>query len=161
MQLLTLPRKYFVSLGSELKTLIMNIWTVHIKGYNILLDLQCRIPREAGSNFTQEPLILTDALGRVTPIHLELFNTWNVLDSVLEARFKDVPGEGKISHKEYALQDRTSQQDVERTAPFEASFLPDRRIDMTVVFKQQHAFRESCPSCLKESCQDFSKGCTW
>ena len=63
--------------------------------YNILRDLQTRVPPEFEPCWIQEPLMLTDALGRVAPVHLELINNWHVLESVLVARFRNIPGGAK------------------------------------------------------------------
>jgi hypothetical protein len=60
--------------------------------YKVLLDVQSRIPREFKPCWIQEPVMLTDALGRVAPIHIELVNSWEVFDSVLTARFINLPG---------------------------------------------------------------------
>jgi hypothetical protein len=140
---------------------MMRIWTLNFRSYNILLDLQTRVPREFEPCWIQEALILTDALGRVAPIHLELINSWHVLESVLTARFKNIPGERKVMLGEYALQDGRSLRDIERSQPFEASFLPGRRVHMSMIFKQSYSLKRSCPSCRLETKEDNSIGTTW
>ena len=106
------------------------------------------MPREFGPCWIQEPVTLTDAFGRVAPVHLELINSWEVLDSVLMARFRDGPGERKIREKQFTLEDRTSMMDIDRKASFETSFFPGRSIDMAIVFKQTHLpLGQSCPGC--------------
>lgn len=127
------------------------IWSLNFRSYNILLQLQTRVPPEFESCWIQEPLILTNALGRIAPVHLELINSWDVLESVLEARFRNIPGERKITRREYVLQDRSSQLDIERSASFESSFLPGRKIDMSMVFKQGPSTGASCPGCGMEA----------
>jgi hypothetical protein len=159
---LSLVRKHFFELGAELKAFMARIWTLNFRNYKILLDLQARVPREFGPCWIQEPLILTDALGRVAPVHLELINSWDVLESVLAARFRNIPGEQKISRKEYALQDRSSSQDIERTAPFEASFFPGRKVDMSMLFsRSNNANSTSCPGCGMESGRDGGTASIW
>ena len=143
--------KYFFTLGAELKAFMARIWTLNFRSYNILLDLQTRVPREFGPCWIQEPLILTDALGRVALVHLELINTWEVLESVLAARFQNIPGERKVRDKEYALMDGGSLKDIERSSSFETSFFPGRRVDMSIVFKQGHAVIALCPGCKTHS----------
>jgi hypothetical protein len=108
-------RNYFITLGANLKSLMGKIWTLSFKTYNIVVDLQSRIPKELGPCWIQEPVILTDALDRVAPIHLELINSWGVFDSVLAARFIDLPGEGKIARREYAIHEQNLERDVQRT----------------------------------------------
>jgi len=155
---LILPRKYFFTLGAELKAFMAIIWTLSFQSYKIILDLQTRIPREFEKCWIQEPLILTDALGRVAPIHLELINSWDVLESVLTARFKNIPGGQKVKQGEYALQDRRSLNLIEKNQAFEASFLPGLRVDMSMIFKQSHILARSCPGCQLESKEDNSVG---
>ncbi len=154
-------RKYFFGLGAELKAFMIRIWTLNFRSYNILLDLQTRVPREFEPCWIQEPLILTDAIGRVAPVHLELINSWEVLESVLAARFRNIPGEKKIKQKEYALQDRGSLRDLERSTPFEACFMPGGRVDMTMIFQGRQGPRNSCPGCGKESERMQSVAAIW
>lgn len=137
------------------------IWTLNFRSYNILLDLQTRVPREFEPCWIQEPLVLTDALGRVAPVHLELINSWEVLESVLAARFRNIPGEQKVRKKEYVLSDRGSQQDIERNDSFITCFLPGRRIDMSMVFKQVSSSKATCPACKMVSAEEGSVATTW
>lgn len=138
------------------------VLTLNFRNYNVLVDLQTRVPREFGPCWIQEPLILTDALGRVAPVHLELINSWEVLDSVLSARFRNIPGEQKVSRKEYALQDRNSSRDIKRTTRFEACFFPGRKVDMSMVFNRGYNGRStSCPGCKMESGQNSGTASVW
>jgi hypothetical protein len=128
--------------------------------YRILLDLQTRVPREFGPCWIQEPLTLTDALGRVAPIHLELVNSWDVFEAVLEARFLNFPGEEKIKSGEYAISHGASEQDLERTQAFETAFLPGRRIDMCMLFRE-YGSNNSCPGCGQKNESPESTATTW
>ncbi|CZR63443.1 uncharacterized protein PAC_13340 [Phialocephala subalpina] len=141
---------YLRTLGTELKNFMTNIWTLSFGSYGILLDLQTRVPREFGPCWIQEPLTLTDALGRVAPIHLELINSWEVFEAVLEARFLNFPGDRKIKRREYAISDGSSEQDLVRPQSFASAFLPGRCIDMCVLFQEQES-GNSCPGCGQTS----------
>jgi hypothetical protein len=154
-------RRYFFTLGAELKAFMARIWTLNFRSYSILLDLQTRVPREFQPCWIQEPLILTDALGRVAPVHLELINSWDVLESVLAARFQNIAGERKIKRREYALQDRGSLNDIDRNAPFDVCFLPGRRVDMTMIFKETQPQTVSCPGCGMAATQTDPTGSNW
>ena len=46
--------------------------------YNAVLDLHARIPAQLDKCWTQDPVILEDALKRVTPFHLEFIDSWEV-----------------------------------------------------------------------------------
>lgn len=94
-------------------------------------------------------------------MHLELINTWYVLESVLAARFQNIPGERKVKQGEYALQDRLSMRDIERSQPFEASFFPGRKVDMSIVFNRRQPAGNSCPGCKVESKSDRATATTW
>ncbi len=150
-------RNHFVTLGANLKSLMGKIWTLSFKTYNIVVDLQSRIPKQIGPCWIQEPVILTDPLGRVAPIHLELINSWDVFDRVLAARFIGLPGEGKIARREYAIHDQNLERDIQRTQPFTACLLPGSRLDMMLMFQNKKESsdtrRNSCPSC-----KTYSKG---
>lgn len=155
-------RKYFMSLGADLKAFMRRIWILSFRSYNILLDLQTRVPPEFAQCLTQEPVILTDAIGRVAPVHLELVNSWEVLESVLAARFRNIPGgERKIKHKEYALQDRKSLKDLDRDVSFESCFMPGGNVDMAMIFQGGQSWRNSCPSCGKGSEHRQSVAVIW
>ena len=120
-------RNYFGTLDANLKSLMRNIWTLNFMTYSVVIDLQSRIPKEFGLCWIQEPVIPTDALGRVASIRLELINSWEVFDSVLALRFIDLPGEGKVARREYAIYEQNLERDVQQTQPFTACFLPGRR----------------------------------
>ena len=46
--------------------------------YNAVLEIQARMPAQLDKCWTQDPVILVDALGRVTPFHLEFIDSWEV-----------------------------------------------------------------------------------
>ena len=46
--------------------------------YTAVVSLQTSIPAQIERCWSQEPATLEDALGRVTPVHLELLDSWEV-----------------------------------------------------------------------------------
>ena len=46
--------------------------------YNAVISLQARIPAQLDRSWTQEPVLLEDALGRVTRFHLEFIDCCEV-----------------------------------------------------------------------------------
>ena len=46
--------------------------------YKAVVSLQTSIPGRLERCWSQEPAILEDALGRVTPVHLEFLDCWEV-----------------------------------------------------------------------------------
>ena len=46
--------------------------------YTAVVSLQNSIPAQLERCWSQEPATLEDALGRVTPVHLEFLDSWEV-----------------------------------------------------------------------------------
>lgn len=69
---------YLQSIGCQLLTTVRKIWSMNILTYQTLLTVQSRLPAQLDRCWTQEPATLRDALGRVTPIHLDFLETWEV-----------------------------------------------------------------------------------
>ena len=70
-----------------------------------------------------------------------------VFDAVLEARFRQCPGHRKITRKEYSLRFDTQTKEIERTIDFRRSFLPGRRVEMSMVFEASRLKFNICPGC--------------
>ena len=45
-----------------------------------LVSLQTRIPAQLDRSWTQDPVVLSDALGRVSQFHLDFIDSWEVHD---------------------------------------------------------------------------------
>lgn len=118
---------------------------------NAIVSLQACIPAQLNRTWTQDPVMLEDALGRVTPFHLEFIDSWEVLESVLEARFRQLPGHRKIKRKEYVLRANFSNKDVDSSSiAFNRCFLPGQHYDMSMIFNAARA-QNSCPACLLDT----------
>ena len=46
--------------------------------YSAVVALQARIPPQLDRFWTEEPVMLEDALGRITRFHLEFIDSWEV-----------------------------------------------------------------------------------
>lgn len=68
------------NLGAELVFFMQKIWNINILTYKAIVTLQSRLPPQLERCWTQEPVTLRDALGRVTPVHLEFIESWEVRD---------------------------------------------------------------------------------
>ena len=51
---------------------------INLLTYKAVISLQTSIPAQLERCWSQEPAILEDALGRVTPVHLEFLDSWEV-----------------------------------------------------------------------------------
>lgn len=133
--------------------------------YNAVISLQTSIPAQLERCWTQEPATLEDALGRVTPVHLEFLDSWEVswktplslytkksdiskaFEAVLEVRFRKLPGHRKIKQREYALRAKALDRDLEQSLAFNRCFLPGQRVDMSMIFDGGLGALSSCPGC--------------
>ena len=76
-------------LGLEVDPLADNLVgsrKVNFLTYKAVISLQTSIPTQLERCWTQQPAILEDALGRVTPLHLEFLDSWEVSWSSLVRR---------------------------------------------------------------------------
>ena len=110
-----------------------------------LLEQQ-NIPQKLDKTWTQEPMILDDALGRIFPIHLEFINSWESFLFVLSGHFKCIPGNDKISRKEFLLH-RQAGKCIDFDLPWSEAFVPGVTVTMGVVFSRRRVARSSCPLC--------------
>lgn len=138
---------YFRSLGAELLSFMLKMWRINSMTYDVVVSLQARIPAQLNRSWTQEPATLEDALGRVTPFHLEFIDSWEAFESILEVRFRKRPGHRKVKRKEYALRSSFINKDVDDSIAFNRCFLPGQHYDMSMVFNAARV-QNSCPACL-------------
>ncbi|KAF8864077.1 hypothetical protein BDZ45DRAFT_52589 [Acephala macrosclerotiorum] len=69
----------------------------------------------------------------------------------------------KAKRREYTLQEHSTKQEISRSRHWKSAFLPDQRIDMSLIFdsKEQSSMGTSCPSCkvFSEDSQDSEIQC--
>lgn len=66
---------------------------------------------------------------------------------MLEVRFRQMPGHGKVQRKEYALESDRTNQDIDNALAFRRWFLPGQEVDMSMVFDDFVRRTTSCPGC--------------
>ena len=141
--------------------------TINYRTYNAVVALQARIPAQLDRTWTQDPVTLEDALGRVSRFHLEFIDSWEVgstkfavcrdikltikvFYTTLEARFQKLPGHRKIKRKEYTLRSKFIDKDVDTSLDFNRCFLPGQHYEMSMIFNSGIP-RNSCPSCFLDT----------
>lgn len=134
----------------QLQRLLVQVLESNMKIYSAVLqmqELQAAIPPQVDR---QQPIVFEDALGRVSPFHIEFINSFIAFQAVLEARFGNMPGLKKVQSLEYAMQDTISKEGLDLSKPWTSIFLPGRKIVMSMVFERPKML-SSCPGCLKEN----------
>jgi hypothetical protein len=80
------------------------IFAMNVVTFRIVAEIRASLPNHSERSLIQEPFILEDAIGRITPVHLQFIASWDAFDSVLEKRFQNVQGHEKVLSKDFVLQ---------------------------------------------------------
>ena len=124
-----------------------------------LQQLQDSLPPQV---LLQQPVIFTDALDRIAPIHLDWISTWDAFLAVLELRFAHL-GYNKIKRREFALQATGSRKDLLLTRSIGKCLMPGQYVDMSMVFQDQagEQLSNTCPHCQKCCVGTTDSETTW
>ena len=148
-----LTLNWFQRFGAEMKEMMVRIININLATYNTVLSIQRVISGGLQRSLNHEPFILEDAIGRMSPVHMQFINSWDALDAVLELRFRKIQGYAKVKRLEYTFQEHSTKRVISRTRNWEGAFIPGQRIDMSLIFdfKDPSAVRTTCPSCKMAS----------
>ncbi|EGD88635.1 hypothetical protein H112_03554 [Trichophyton rubrum D6] len=144
----------------DVRLVMMEAFDMNMKVYRMALDLQksqaqphvdYEAPALPPQIERQRPVELEDAHGRVTPFHVEFINSFEALQAVLEARFRNVPGWKKVKNMEYVMKESNSKRQLNFKAPWESVFLPGRSVTMSMVFWMPPPSGLRCLGCQLES----------
>lgn len=143
-------------LGSELKSLMHRVVATNIATYHAVVSLQSVLPSRLERTLIEEPFILEDPIGRIAPVHLQFVTSWDAFNSILEIRFRNLQGFKKIKNKQYELQEKATQRDIDQSRAWERAFLPGQRIEMSFVFRNDESSTKdanttTCPGCQAPS----------
>jgi hypothetical protein len=146
--------EWFRQLGSELKAMMNKIFRTSIATYEAVVSIQRVLPSHLERSMFREPFILEDAIGRVSPVHMDFINSWEAFDAILRLRFQNFQGFRKVQNKEYVLQEHATKREIKRTRPWDCAFLPGQRVDMSLVFMMKASAEQpdeipstNCPNC--------------
>ncbi|KAF1957422.1 hypothetical protein CC80DRAFT_592691 [Byssothecium circinans] len=138
----------------DLQSIMRTVLETNMKIYGMVLEmqkhLQIRLPPQVER---QQPVHFEDALGRISPFHVEFICSFEAFQAVLEVRFRDVHGFKKVKNMEYAMQDSKSKRAMDfRRKPWTSLFLPGRKVNMSMVFRNvPRQSMSCCPGCGTEN----------
>lgn len=124
-------------LCTQIKTTVTKILFVNIATYKAVLALQNLLPSHLERSLINEPFVLEDAIGRMSPVHLQFISSWAAFEAVLETRFRGIQGYEKVVNGHWTLQDHTTGRDISRKSCWEGAFLPGQRVDMSLLFERE------------------------
>jgi hypothetical protein len=139
-------------LGSELKSLMRGAIAVNFATYRAVIRLQTSLPSRLEGGLIEEPVLLEDPLGRIAPVHLQFVTSWDAFNSVLELRFENMQGHGKMKQRDYGLQDGGDGKEIEQSRPWQRAFLPGQKVEMSFIFHREEGMNDgsesvTCPGC--------------
>ncbi|CAI6337902.1 unnamed protein product [Periconia digitata] len=139
-------------LVSEWTSLLRRVIAMNIATYRAFLKIQSALSSCRERVLIEEPLTLEDAIGRITPIHLQFVRSWDAFNAVLEIRFRNMEGHTKVKKQQYKLQDKVTKRDILPGKSWDGVFFPGQRVEMSFIFDQDGNRTEStCPSCQASS----------
>ncbi|KAF2678413.1 hypothetical protein K458DRAFT_394952 [Lentithecium fluviatile CBS 122367] len=125
----------------------------HILEIKATVQMQRNLPPQV---LLQQPVILHDAVGRISPFHLEFINSAKALKAVLKVRFQNV-GLRKIIANEYGLRDANKQTDIDLFRSWETVFLPGQHVEMSMWFADDELQQNRCPGCTCYDSRHFEE----
>jgi hypothetical protein len=74
-----------------------------------------------------------------------------MFDMILAKRFEKHPGHVKIQRREFAIEEGSSGEELNRRVDWSICFRPGQKVDMSVVFQEGSGDQNQCPRCRKRS----------
>jgi hypothetical protein len=124
-------------LCTHIKAVVTKTFFINVATYKAVLALQNLLPSHLERSLINEPFVLEDAIGRISPVHLQFISSWAAFDAVLETRFRGIQGYEKVVDGHWTLQDRATGRDIVRTQRWEGAFLTGQRVDMSLLFERE------------------------
>ena len=115
----SLQLQWFRQLGSELKSMMQRIFKTNVATYEAVVALQRVLPSHLERAMFRDPFVLEDAIGRISPVHMDFINSWDAFDAILRLCFQDVQGYKKVQNKEYIFQEHATKREIKRICPWE------------------------------------------
>ncbi|GKZ78533.1 hypothetical protein AnigIFM56816_002206 [Aspergillus niger] len=107
----------------------------------------------------QQPVYFLDALGRVTPFHLEFIRSAEAFIAVLQDNFKKfAPAKEMIQKGDFAIYDLATERDIDLTKHWETVFRPGQAVAMCMIFRPMETRKDFCPACENECSQPLRRG---
>lgn len=153
-------------LATQFKATISQMMLINIATYKAVLSLQTSLPSRLERTLIDQPFILEDAIGRISPVHLQFINSWSALEAVLETRFHGIPGHEEVQSGQYVLQEDRTGFEISRQRAWDGAFLPGQKVNMSMVFRRL-AVRDTtsavsnCPFCRCDSTKSTDSEVEW
>ena len=148
-------------IGQDVRAFMRKVFYTNIAIYKAVLDIRSLLPSHLERSLYQEPFIFEDGIGRLAPVHLQFITSWEAFDSVIELRFQGLQGYRMVQQRRYVMQDGATHREIDRSRPWEASFLPGQKVVMSMLFNDAESNTVSCPRCQTSSEGSLNSDIQW
>ena len=138
------------NLNIDIKRVLQNISLTVSSTYEVMLNIQGRLPSHLERRLYQEPFVLEDAHNRLKPIYMDCISSWEFFDAWLEVQFRGLPGHEMVQEQRYVLHESATNRDILRHRSWDHAFLPGQKIVMCMLFEDSFA-SSCCPKCDVET----------
>lgn len=91
------------TLETQLKSALTKLLLINVATYSSVLTLQNSLPSRLERSLLRDFFMLEDAIGKISPVHLQFVNSWEALDAVLETRFRGIQGHDRVACGDFVL----------------------------------------------------------
>ena len=147
--------------GKQLLEIMTQILRTNIQIFQIVVGLHHIVTQIPGQVQHQQPVFLIDGLGRISPFHLDFIRSADALVAVLAINFQKVGAAAKIQEREFVIEDMATKKDIDLEADWDSCFFSGQRVEMSMVFRQEHIPNTTCPKCRTISNGDMDKEIEW
>jgi hypothetical protein len=74
------------------------IFRTNVATYEAVVAIERVLPSHLEKTMFRAPFILKDAIGMISPVHMDFFNSWDSFNAILRLRFQDVQGFKKVQN---------------------------------------------------------------
>jgi DNA-binding XRE family transcriptional regulator len=136
--------EYFGGYTAEILQILRRMIRTDLEMYSLLRQIMDELPR--APRFPKQNCIeFTDVLGRNELLPYQWFQDWEVFESMLKVKFKDLPGERSVKNGQYVMLDTTRRDHAIDVHFWKQSVFPGSSITMSVIVTGQHFIRGACP----------------
>ncbi|KAF2179281.1 hypothetical protein K469DRAFT_596763 [Zopfia rhizophila CBS 207.26] len=156
----------FSRIGQQIKDLqgmASQVVHMNLNIFHTVLHIQRLLSRIPPSIERQQPVLLTDPFGRISPFHLEFVRSSECFLAILRVHFQKAGvSSTKLEKREFFIQDVSTRLEVNLHDEWEACFQPGQHVVMSVVFDSlKSRDTNSCPHCQAKCVSRDNEDVEW
>jgi len=123
-----------VQQGKMLLKATAEITQTNLRVFHMMLDIHQFVFRVPSQVSRQQPVYMTDALGKESPFHLEFVRSAEALIAILKVNFRSTrTGPRMIEQGEFMIEDDATKKHINLASDWETCSSPGQRVSMSMV----------------------------